>query len=314
MKLKYEHLRVFRCLCYAHNQNRGGDKFPSKSRKCVFIGYPHGKKGWKLYDLESEEFFVSGHVVFQEDVFPFDYLDRVQSTLSIQEPIPGLNGVNLAIKRGVVIEEEDKAQFDNSRVVNPNQENAEQCKEMGPIEEALVRGLLHKQLSTQLRDYVTQIVTTLSPSNCLPTSQRLPGTSYSIAHYVNCANFLKNHQKFLAAFNVNKELAHYVEASTYQHWRNAMKEETLEKNGTRAVTDLSPGKKALGCKWVYKIKYRSDGSIRGYKARLVILGNHQVEGIDYTEMFAPVAKMVTVRIFLVVAAAKKLRVALDGCP
>ncbi|XP_026436952.1 uncharacterized protein LOC113334946 [Papaver somniferum] len=54
--------------------------------------------------------------------------------------------------------------------------------------------------------------------------------------------------------------------------------DALDKNGTLSVTDLSPGKKAISCKWVYKIKYNSDGTVERYKDRLVILGNRQVEG------------------------------------
>ena len=49
----YVHLRVFGSLSYAHNQNRQRDKFDSRSWKCVFVGYPFGQKGWKLFDLDT---------------------------------------------------------------------------------------------------------------------------------------------------------------------------------------------------------------------------------------------------------------------
>ena len=54
-----------------------------------------------------------------------------------------------------------------------------------------------------------------------------------------------------------------------------------------------------------KIKYNSDGSVECYKAQLVIAGNHQVEGMDFTKTFAPVAKMVTIQVFLAMAAARQ---------
>ena len=67
---------------------------------------------------------------------------------------------------------------------------------------------------------------------------------------------------------------------------------------------MPSGKKAIGSKWVYKIKYNFDGSIERCKTRLVILGNKQVEGIDYNETFAQTAKIVIVRTFLAVATTK----------
>ena len=62
---------MFGCLAYAYNQRHGGDKLASRSRKCVFVGYPYGKKGWSLYDLNSGELFVLRDVVFKEHAFPY---------------------------------------------------------------------------------------------------------------------------------------------------------------------------------------------------------------------------------------------------
>lgn len=65
-----DQLRVFGCLCFAHRKARDKDKFGDRSRRCIFVGYPYGKKAWSLYDLETKDFFTSRDVAFSESKFP----------------------------------------------------------------------------------------------------------------------------------------------------------------------------------------------------------------------------------------------------
>ena len=81
-----------------------------------------------------------------------------------------------------------------------------------------------------------------------------------------------------------------------------MKEEldALHKTRTWDLVDLPSGKSAIGCKWVYKIKTRSDGIVDSYKARLGAQGFTQEYGIDYEETFAPVARLSSVKTLIAV--------------
>ncbi|GAA0151919.1 transmembrane signal receptor [Lithospermum erythrorhizon] len=73
---------------------------------------------------------------------------------------------------------------------------------------------------------------------------------------------------------------------------------TLDANETWELVDLPAHKKSIGCRWIYKVKYKADDTIDKYKTRLVAKGYNQIEGIDYFEIFNPVIKTLIVRFLL----------------
>ena len=99
----------------------------------------------------------------------------------------------------------------------------------------------------------------------------------------------------------------YREASTNPLWKATMTEEldALFRNRTWVLVDLPPDKSVVGCKWVFKNKTRYDGSIKRYKTRLVAKGFTQKYDIDYEETFALIARLLSVRILLAVAASRQ---------
>ena len=80
--------------------------------------------------------------------------------------------------------------------------------------------------------------------------------------------------------------------------------QALAKTGTWDLVDLSPGKTPVGCKWVYKIKTHSDGSIKRYKSLIVAKEFAQEYGIDYEGTFSLVVNMAKVCTIIVVAVSK----------
>ncbi|XP_074267204.1 uncharacterized protein LOC141590514 [Silene latifolia] len=160
--------------------------------------------------------------------------------------------------------------------------------------------------------------TTSTPDNteltaASPQGTALPTRNCSTRPAALHATVLQDLQDFspsyvasLASTLQEVEMYTFKQASKDQRWVDAMQKEikALEENKTWEIVDLPTGHKPIGSKWIFKIKYKADGTIERFKERLVAKGYNQVKDKDYKDTFSPIAKFTIVITLLAVAAAR----------
>lgn len=127
---------------------------------------------------------------------------------------------------------------------------------------------------------------------------------YPLSQYMPYCNLSPNHKHFSLALSTHTEPDSYEEAIQSESWNNAIQAElsALSKTKTWELTKLPPNKKAIRCRWVFKVKLKADGSVERHKARLVAKRFTRTESLDNLETFSLVVKMTTIRILLSLAA------------
>lgn len=279
------------------------------------MGYPHGTKGFKIFDLEHGKMAISRDVKFVENNFPFAHLKSKNPTSDIFE-IPTWYEDDY-VKEVVEENNQNDVVRESNQETVPTQSNIDDelmdfFEEEVQIEQTVTTDEPHNEPPTprttrtrlppsRFQDYKV----TLPPSidHAKPVPGRTSSTVHPLSNYVSYNNFSDSHKVFLAAITSVNEPKSFKEAMQDKNWRDAMQREikALEENETWTLQTLPKGKHAIDSKWVYKIKYKPNGEIERYKARLVARGFTQIEGVDYHDTFAPVAKLVTIRTLITVA-------------
>ncbi|KAL3651564.1 hypothetical protein CASFOL_004566 [Castilleja foliolosa] len=239
----FDNTKVFGCLCYAHDLRHKGDKFASRSRRCIFLGYPFGKKDWRLYDLDSGDFFISRDVRFFEHIFPFVttpvIIDKAQDiSVTPNMDLDQHTDVDVADTRV-----EDSAPIDNLAPSEHSSSpaNATEQVELQPANDDLVtldtdlgRGKRIRRPNSRLEGYITHTLRKISPSVATPASTPTSGSLYPISH-----------RNFIAAITLGREPKNHREAMRDPGWKEAMNREirALEENETWILAPLPPGKR-----------------------------------------------------------------------
>ncbi|KAI3744219.1 hypothetical protein L1987_57296 [Smallanthus sonchifolius] len=314
-KPSLNHLRMFGCLCFSTVLN-STNKFGSHAEKCVFLGYSNQKKGYKLWSFDKKQIIFSRDVKFYESVFPFKENKMLgQSDVGFDVSLNHLNFFDLFEKIETSTSKDRKNPDDEERVLTDTTHGFQQPSNSAESVDKI------DSSATELGgagDVSGENEETKSPEgssfqNSVPTQVRRSTRNtvfpkkledyvvsgkvkYGIEKVVNYSNLSVENMCFVSVLNKSVEPRNYNEAITDTNWVKAMNDEmeALHRNNTWELVDLPIGRKPIGCKWVFKIKYKSTGEIERYKARLVAKGYSQRKGIDFDETFSPVVKMVTV--------------------
>ena len=302
-KHDYSNLKSFGSLAFVSTLNSQRTKFAPRAKACVFIGYPPGMKAFKFIDLETKQIFSSRDSIFHEDIFPFTQITDSESVNPFPfHTIPAVFDPDLDDDTELfnTISNDHSSFSDHSNEIVPNDHSNEpsqssESSKSTPEPPISSRPQRTKSKPTYLQDYHCHLI----QNETLPTNARYP-----ISSSVDYSKLSSTQKAFSLAISAETEPKNYKEASLSKEWIGAMTDElnALEVNNTWNVVPLPADRKALGCKWVFKIKRRADGSIERHKARLVAKGFNQQEGIDFLDTFSPVAKLVTVKLLLALAA------------
>lgn len=289
------HLRTFGCLAYVKNVRPHLSKLEDRSTPMVFIGYAAGTKGYKVFDPVTGRVQVSRDVIFDEGA-SWDWGAEAaesgleQTEFSIEYVLTQVSGGG----RGA--QEENSSPSSRRAALTTPEEPRTPSPSLGP------RASLHGTSPVFISppsggDEHLDADNDDRPPRYRPLGDLLGDTAApGLAERA-----LAPEQLYLQEA---EEPALFNEAEQHQRWHSTMLEEiaAIEENKTWRLVDLPRGHHAIGLKWVFKVKKDARGEVTKFKARLVAKGYVQQPGVDFNEVFAPMARLESVRMLLALAA------------
>lgn len=325
------HLRIFGCRAWYRIPAELRRKLSPRAEPAIFIGYSKTQQGYCFWNPIKRRIVVSRDAVFDENTFP------AKSPRQDQNETTNFNDIILFSTHGRTIRSDVEIQNESSLAIDDNEQqdnNASEAISAQIPEPASANGSPDRCQSPydEEEDVFHDVVETIpSDEGKVMRQHELRRSSRSRTQtrpywltYPNIGAPAPDPDIEHDAFANVVAIANKIKAcdvsvpSTYKqamhgpnaaYWREAVNKEfsALVQKGTWTQSSLPTGSKAIGCKWVFKVKAHADGSIDKFKARLVIKGFSQRPGIDFNETFAPVAHHTSLRIVIALAATHSLQ-------
>ena len=283
-------------MSYVHVPDNQRRKLDAKVRRAIFVGYPPGVEGYKLYDLEKKKFIISRNVHFLEE--NFDHSDEVKSDDAGQADLKFIDRDMNHEYESVPVPLLPEAPQVKDNVKPPVQEHVEPA----PVQNVETVGAPPRESLREeepvIRTYEDAFMEEVQ--NLGPVRQR------------RMPNRLQNYDCLFVESEIDDPgtINEALNGKRSDQWKEAMKSEYsfLIKNDTWELVPPPEGKNIVGSRWVLKVKRNEDGSIDRFKARLVAQGYSQVKGVDYEEVFSPVARYTSMRSLLALANTQDLEI------
>ena len=296
--------RVFGCVAYVHLHKNQRTKLEPCAPCYLFLGYTFHQKGYRCYDLTSGRMYITMDVTFVETETFFPPNSPLQGETRQEEQNwtelnwPSVSKIHVESRQPehVSLATEHHEDDHEAHVTSPSTVPENPTPENDPEVSSFNTNILAPPIGYVLPNRHNR---GKPPSRYSPDIEERR-SRYPIANYVSIKKLNEPLKTFVHNISGCHVPTRVEEALGDPKWTQAIKDEmeALMKNKTWNLVPLPEGKKTVGCKWVFSIKHKADGSIERYKARLVAKGYTQTYGINYQDTFSPVAKLNTVRVLI----------------
>ncbi|CAF2200969.1 unnamed protein product, partial [Brassica napus] len=296
---------IFGCLCFPWTKPYTSHKLDARSSPCVFLGYSTTQSAYYCLDRKTSRIYTSRHVVFHEYVFPFELPNPLTSD-SFDENVPAASS-NADHVTTTVIPLKPQAP--------PSTAPAPPSTAPAPPSTAPVPVLQPPNSAPTTTTPTAAAAPPIPPPEqstqptIIPSTEAPPAAPNPVQHQPQRASTRK--RKPVDKLNLSAVVVpateriptSVAEALKDPRWRKAMCDEINAqlRNHTWDLHSPVHAANVVGCRWVFTIKRKADGSVDRFKARLVAKGFTQQHGLDYQDTYSPVVKPATIRLVLSVA-------------